>query len=922
MRDARLLIPVIIALLLFPFAVTACPEVELGDHPGFKTRFSGNATLGQTVVVPDFEVKITKIFTDAISLEISRLGSFYDKGSASKGSDGIFKKPDIWVEVFTSDPQTDNANIAIYTPQRANVTAALTDISVLRTESGRTQLFPNEVVELEFTSNNTGELPAQNIGITSEFGEFQVLSTDARNISLCQNESYKFRYTLKSPNVRKTFNYTLYLRLDYSDENVQLARKNLYTEYKPVEVEIIPAAVEIARRVSNWTLATGTREVIVEVTLNNTGKSTAYDVQWSDAPPPDLLVTRGTTSFSGRLDEGRIRILSYSIISDDPIICRSRSTATYKDQFGNDYFAFSTGTSAKFSPYVVIVKELYPDGFSVRLEQDKSTTIGNKTMRIGESANVSIKVKNLGNALARNLVANDTTEGLVINGTPSWSGDLKPGEEISFGYNFIVNRAKPNFTSSLSYRDLDLDAFNESAEFQIGALNYCSKTLKTVSYSTSKDINILYPEITLSTPSTIEALSDFEFNYTVGIKNNGTDGAHDLFLLINSTGLRAAPIRFGGEILRGQPFYYIKELKSGAEQNFSLLLRAPLVDNRSTFSLIATINYTDFHGRSHISRSNTTLDVVRPKPAVAIVALIEKELNFTIAAPNETEIGEYGEGYINLQSTGYAPLQNVSLEFALPPGLELFSNDTRWEGRFEAQLRRENQTWLGFVENVSWHGNLSRGETKKIDFLLRGSKAGFYSIPYRATFDGNSFSGVMTLKVKGAILRIEKTLDRGLLNLGEEAQVTIRVENIGEDSAKGVIIADRPSENFAVEGNTTMRIDELGPGENATLSYLMRSKQPGLFGTGIAKVEWSDALGNQYAAESSEPVVNVPEPPPPPTSPPPTTEAPTSPPPTPLETPPPRGLTQRELLFTTAFVVMILWILIQLLSLSRPPSSK
>ncbi len=919
MKKERLFLAVAIALALLPLEAVACPDVGLGDHPGFKTRFSGNVTLGQIVAVPDFEVKITKIFSgDAITLEVSRLGSFYDKGSAVKGFDGIFKRPDIWVEVFSTNLPNNNASIAIYTPQRANVTAALTVVNVLRTESGRTQLFPNEIVELEFVLNNTGELPAQNIRIATEFGEFQVIDTNARNTSLCQNESYAFKYTLKSPNVRKTFNYTLYLKLDYSDENVQLARINSYTEYKSVEVEIVPAVVEIARSISKWSLASGNRELTVEILLNNTGKSTAYDVQWSDAPPPDLLVTRGTTSFIGPIGEGKLRILSYAFISDDPIICRSRSSATYKDQFGNDYIAFSKGTNAKFSPYVILEKEL--DGFSVRLDQNKSTTIGNKTMRIGEGANVSIRVKNVGNALARNLVVNDTS-GLVTSGIANWTGDLKSGEEVSFGYSFILDKPKPNLTSTISYLDLDLDAFNESAEFQIGALNYCSKTLKTVTYTASKDIKVLYPEIALSTPSSIEALSDFEFDYNVSIRNNGTDGAHDLFLLVNSTGLRAAQIRFGGEILRGQPFYYIRELKNGNEQNFSLILRAPLVENKSNFTLVALINYTDFYGRSYTSSANTSLTVVRPKPAVVIVALVEKDLKLTLAAPKETEIGEYGEGYFELKSTGFAPLQNVSIDVALPAGLELFSNDTLWEGRFEAQLRRANQTWLGFVENVSWRGNLSSAETKKISFLLRGSKAGLYTIPYRVTFDGKTLDGSIELKVKGAILRIEKELERTLVNLGEESIVTIFVENIGEDSARGVIIADRPPEIFATEGSLTSQLDELKPGENATLSYLIRGKQDGIFGTGTAKAEWSDALGNQYAAESSEPVISVIPPPPPPTTPP-VTAAPTSPPPTPVETPPPRRLTERELLFTTAFIVIILWIVLQLLSLSRPPTSK
>ncbi len=912
-RMRILLIATVIAFFI-PIVNAACPDPEFGKYPGWAVRFNGTVNLSSIAKAEDFEVKVSKIHSEnAINVDIYILGSFYTKGSVLTGPDGIFKNPDIRVELIGSDG-ADTANLTVYTPQRANITLNLTNSFAFKTLSDRKRFFPNEEFQMEFTINNSGELAAKNIIIHPEFGDFQVVSTDVRSLSLCPGSTYDFKYVLLTPEVRKTFNYSLYLRAEYYDENIQIPRKGEYTEISSTEVEIVPALLEITRSISNWSTASIGQELTVEVILLNTGESGVYNVKWSDTPPLDFLVTQGTTSWNGRIPQETQRSLTYKVTSLDPIICRSIGTVTYDDRFGNEYIAVSNGSTAKFTPFLTLNKKL--DGTSAFLSPDKSEAYGNKTIRLGERVNVSVVVINKGNAIARGVIINDSS-GRLISGTNKIVNDLKPGEEASFSYIAEVNSKDLNFTAYMGYLDIDLDAFNASGDIEGETPNYCSRQLQTVKYTVGGDLNILYPEITLSTSNETSALSEFEVDYNFSIKNNGTDGVHDIYAYIDTSDLNRASLRYGGAILKGQPIYYMKELNAGEEQNFTLILRAPTVENTTNFLITARVNYTDFFGKVHTINATTSLNVTKPKPAFVIVEVVKKGMSLTISAPNETEIGEYGRGRVSMESVGFAPLEKVELSLSLPQGIELFSNDTAWEGRFEAQLRRENQTWFGYVDEVVWKGNLSTREERNIDFLLRGTKAGLYTSPYNITFDENVIAGNISFKVRGPRLEIKKILEMQSITLGKEIGVIVEVRNIGETTAKEVRLVDKPPANFQIAGNISSTVRELEPGEATGVKYKMKSTQAGSYTSGVATVHWTDDLGNEYQVESQDFGVEVlgpiefPELTKPPE---------TTPPPRPPETPAGPTLTRRDVVITSVFTIIVMTILVKLIAISRPSS--
>jgi len=918
MSSIRILLLTTVIVLLIPNVNASCPDPVMGRYPGWEVRFNGTLNITDIVKVEDFEVRLTEVYeANIVRVEIHRLGNLYADNSLMSGSDERLKKPDIWVELIKGNSGTNHphANLTVYTPQRANISVNLTDIYAIRTVSDRNIFFPNEELYMEFTINNSGELGADNIRISPEFGDLQIVYTDAGETSLCPDSTYDFEYLLKAPNVRKSFNYTLYLKIEYEDYNTQMQKVGEYSQISSTDIEIVPSSLEIERSISNWTTASISRDLLVNVILNNTGDSRADNVQWNDNPPLDFLVTSGTTSWNGSIDEGKQRYLNYKIISDDPIICQSITRATYNDRFGNNYITYSDDATAIFDPYLILEKSM--DGVSTYLSPDKSETTGNKTLRLREKVNVSIKVKNIGNAIARNVFINDTS-GQLISGNNELSVELKPGEETSFEYQAEVVSKDTNFSTEMQYIGVDRDAFNASEEIKEETPNYCLKELKTLSYSTGTGLNVLYPGVSISSPSALTKLSEFEIDYNLTVNNNGTDGVHDVFIYIDTTDLMRAPIRYGGAILRGQPVYYLRELAPGDKQNFTLILRAPTVENKTSFDIIARVNYTDFFGDVHSTKSVTDLEILKPAPAFAIVKIIERGLDLTIEAPTETEIGEYGSGIISMEGVGFAPLENIELSFSLPSGFEFFSNDTAWEGRFEAQLRRENQTWFGYVDNIAWKGNLSTYATKKIEFLLRTSKAGIYNIPYNLTFDGDVIKGLIELKVRGPRLEIKKTLNKKSVAINKEIEVVVEVRNVGEAIANNVILIDKPPANFQTKGESTITVEELAPEEVTGVKYLMRSDQAGRYASGIATVQWTDSLGNEYLEESQEFTVAVQaliELPPELIKPPETTPSPPGTPPGPL-------LGRRDVIITSVFTVVIMTILIKLLAISRSSSKR
>ena len=929
----------LIVAMLLPLAYANCPEPALGKYLGWEERFSGELNLGGNTSAENFDVTVERILGgDVIWVNILRDKSQYARDSIASGKDGALKKSDVMVELHNAFGT--KANISIYTPQKANITANVTNIDLLKIESDVIKLLPGEVFRIDFEINNTGELEAMDIRITPQFGDFEILDTDARDMtSICPGSTQDFKYTLKTPDLRGEFNYTLYLRFEYTDENIETGEANHRLTYYPFNVEISPAQLSVSRSSGNWTLKNPGRDISFKVTMNNSGSAMAYNVEWSADLPPYAQVSEGTTSFKGNILEGKTKTFNYKMVSDDSIICSGISSVTYQDRYGNNYTAFSINETFRFSPFITINKNInnkYQEYFDPiktifqgttmreideedwwdKGEGDETTSDDIEiTLDRTRNLNVTVQIKNMGNAVARGLSVSDTVEGAALTGTTSWRGALQPGEEASYTYTLVsLDQRNILVDTNVIYLDVDPASFKPSIEGIAGRpqLRYCTVTLKNVEFGNNEKLFALVPELILNL-STKKVLAGSEFDFYVNLTNNGSDSVHDVLVHIDTTELKSG-VKYGGEILEGQSLYYLQELKAEhypdgtlrgwtpTNMTYNLVLRAPEVETQEGFNITVTVNYTDFYGEVHSKNKTTTVTVLKAKPAYEVATLEKKNLTVVSGGPGEIDIDSYGDAYIKLKNTGFADLENVTIKIKVPQGIELYSNDTAWHGRVVAELRR-NDTWYGFEGEVAWNGSLKSGEELTLPFLIRGKKAGIYEINASLEFNAHKLSGIIPLKVKGAILDITKSISDPLITIDGTAVVTVSATNIGESSAMFVKIIDHVPANFDIVGEAEAEVEELKSGERATLKYTLIPQKVGSYTIKKAELEWTDEFGNEYAKKSSALAIEVIEAAPTPTKEPPVEE--------------PTKLTKKQIAATALFALVFLLIMFKFLTLSK-----
>jgi uncharacterized repeat protein (TIGR01451 family) len=319
------------------------------------------------------------------------------------------------------------------------------------------------------------------------------------------------------------------------------------------------------------------------------------------------------------------------------------------------------------------------------------------------------------------------------------------------------------------------------------------------------------------------------------------------------------------KILKGSPLYYLPTLKakyypdcsikrswSPTETNYTTTLRAPTVDEETSFPITTTVNYTDFYGNVHIKNVTTNVTVVPTRPACIRVVVERKDISVTIYYANETELEEPGELNIKIKNTGYAVLENVTVNLSIPNYIEIATNDTAWRGRIEYEVRRATDILYVFTKWMSWNGSLGVREEVVLPLQIRGVRSGLYEIPYVVAYDEKELKGSFGFMVKGAILSITKELDKYVVNATEDVNVVVRIKNIGEATAKDVLVVDQVPYNFHVIGDTEMGISELKPGEEINLTYTLKAPTMGSYGIDLATVNWKDEYENMYTKGSNK----------------------------------------------------------------------
>ncbi len=581
-----ILAAVLITVASAPHVLASCSLDSAPPYPGWEARFNGSVQKGDivedgingTLGMDDLLVEITDILGGGIvNLKVTKRGAyeeFFSAGESQKNFEITLK--DLRIKII--DVTTTTANITVFTQDQAilnasaNITYATSDLN---------SSLPDEEIELDIEIKNVGEVKAESITFRENFGDFQIISKDRQlPNSLCANTTYTIEYVLKAPqDLREDTNYTLYLEFTYSGQNSQLQTAKESSRSIPIEISVKPTRLEVKKGSGNFTLLNVGREITISNTVSNPSNTTAFGVSLIDTPPEDFEVVSGQPSLNlDRLFPGDEKKRSYTVISNDPIYCISASKVTYKDELGNSYTSFSDKVLTRFSPFVTITK-IFKDNpryqnlsydYPIKTRQSMKSDYSNvvpasveftadailKTydgeiyyslcpgeflkggdeectdndapnIIINRTSEITVKIKNTGNTIARDVNVSETLRDVDYSGAISWSGSLSPGDEASYSYTAAPIGRNLEITTYARYTDIDpLSLVLDIEGYQTGL---CTKKVRNVSFDSSPaNISYSVSDLHIFQPDIIKVYENSIFDFLPVISNNGTERLYDL----------------------------------------------------------------------------------------------------------------------------------------------------------------------------------------------------------------------------------------------------------------------------------------------------------------------------------------------------------------------------------------------------------
>jgi uncharacterized repeat protein (TIGR01451 family) len=612
---------ILVILVSFSSVHAVCTGQTTEQYPGWEARFNGSLGVGDLVKnefyfdigMDKLRLEVLDIFSGQIAnIRISKEGVFEEDFSVTKSS----KNFDISLEeirVKVLGVNETNINLTIFTHDQAIVTE-IPVITYKSTEFGGS--LPGEIVELELTILNIGELEAKNFQVVEEFVDFEIINKETTQpTSFCSNSSFKIDYELMAPSdLRNDTTYILFIGFSYSYDNTQLITSATRSKTLPIEILIKPTKVEVFKETGFWTLLNQGREVTIFNTVNNSGNRTAYNVNLIDTPPSDFEVIYGQPSLNlGTMDPGKRRKVTYTVISNDPIYCVSSSKLTYEDKEGNRYTSTSERQGIRFSPFVTVEKTVRDSELSPLLgyewpiktrrsmksnytdikpasvnftadaimktfdgvpywslcqgsflndltdDDDDEVCIDNDDnepkILINRTAEITVQLKNAGNTIARDIFSIERFKNINYSGDISWNGTLAPGETSSYTYvaEPLEKGRAIDITTEVSYLDVNpLSLPNQEIEGY--NVGVCTKKLDNITFSSSGNYSYTYPDLKIEAPTEITVFEDSIFDFLPIVYNNGTEILLNLQILLDFGDLA---------LIKGQRISAIEELGRG-----------------------------------------------------------------------------------------------------------------------------------------------------------------------------------------------------------------------------------------------------------------------------------------------------------------------------------------------------------------------
>jgi len=240
--------------------------------------------------------------------------------------------------------------------------------------------------------------------------------------------------------------------------------------------------------------------------------------------------------------------------------------------------------------------------------------------------------------------------------------------------------------------------------------------------------------------------------YTLLVRNVGNGDAENLRLTLLQTNSDAAQCEFE------------EPLRPGEEQPIAISVQAGREREYIDIAVLATGAH-DLTGE--IRRR---IRVLRPN------------LEMTVQTPALHFVDSPAEFTIRIRNTGTADAENVNVRAELPLGTQYASSS---EGGIFAVQQQQNV--------VEWRGrSIARGETLTLSFVCTPRREGDSRVSVDAVDSGGSVlaAGIATFMAE-AITDLDLVVHRprGQVELGQEAEYTIQLTNVGTKAAENIEVS-------------------------------------------------------------------------------------------------------------------------------------
>ncbi|MGY6558297.1 MAG: T9SS type B sorting domain-containing protein, partial [Nitritalea sp.] len=408
----------------------------------------------------------------------------------------------------------------------------------------------------------------------------------------------------------------------------------------------------------------------------------------------------------------------------------------------------------------------------------------------GESITYTIRVRNVGNAAARNVVVTDalpagtvfesaTAGGVFGGGTVTWNvAEIAAGGEVVLE---LVLGIPANTVAGTVIRNI---AVADSPDDPDGPKENAPDPDTDVRVETLANLAIM------KRSDTPVAIAGENLAYTITVTNNGPSDAQEVVVTDPiPVGTSFVSADMGGMLANGIVTWNVGTIPAGETVTLSLVV---LVD----------ANLADGTVISNIARVESPTDPDTPKesdpdetPVVNERADLEviKVADVTTVLPGDTF------GYtITIRNTGNAPATQVRVSDPLPAGTEFVRADNG--GVFENGVVRWEIPVIAAGESISLRLEVRVSETITVPSIVNIATAESPDDP-----DGpksNEPGDGVTVDFR-ADLVIEKIAESAVVNAGELVTYTIRVRNIGAGVAENVLVRDvlNPALSFVSADN-------------------------------------------------------------------------------------------------------------------------